>query len=59
MKHILQSKIDYKSVYRRAHLHWSTAIQSLTQTDKFLHAPLLEEPHTLPNGETFPNWSRI
>ena len=28
---ILATKIDYKSAYRRGHLHWSTALQTCTQ----------------------------
>jgi len=31
---ILMQKTDYKSAYRRAHLHWETAIQTLTRVDE-------------------------
>ena len=48
-KRILQSKIDYKSAYRRAHLNWATAIQSMTQTGEFLHIPLLATFGGAPN----------
>jgi len=30
-RRILATKIDYKSAYRRCHLHWKTAIQTCTQ----------------------------
>ena len=39
-KRILISKIDYKSAYRRAHLNWKSAIQSITQVDEFLQISL-------------------
>jgi len=32
-KVIFMQKTDYKSAYRRAHLHWTTAIQTLTRVD--------------------------
>ena len=55
-KRILQSKIDYKSAYRRAHLHWATAIQSLTQTGEFIHIPLRATFGGAPNPA---EWSNI
>ena len=39
-KRILIQKIDYKSAYRRAHLNWQTAIQSMTQHKQFLYIAL-------------------
>ena len=39
-KRILMQKIDYKSAYRRAHLNWITAIQSMTQYNQFLYIAL-------------------
>ena len=39
-KKIFQSKIDYKSAYRRAHLNWETAIQSITQVEEYIHISL-------------------
>lgn len=55
-KQILQSKIDYKSAYRRAHLNWVTSIQSLTQTDKFIHISLRATFGGAPNS---PEWGNI
>ena len=37
---VFLSKIYWKSVYRRAHVHWSTAIQSMSQDGSFLHIAL-------------------
>ena len=39
-KRIFISKIDYKSAYRRAHLWWQTAIQSMSQDGTYLHIAL-------------------
>ena len=33
-KQIFMQKIDYKSAYRRAHLNWTTAIQSMIQYEQ-------------------------
>ena len=39
-RRIFLSKIDWKSAYRRAHLHWATAIQSMSQDGNYLHIAL-------------------
>ena len=48
-KRILISKIDYKSAYRRAHLNWRSAIQSITQHDEFLQISLRATFRGTPN----------
>ena len=37
-KRIFISKVDYKSAYRKSHLNWETAIQSMTQLNGYLIA---------------------
>ena len=37
-KRIFMSKVDYKSAYRKSHLNWETAIQSMTQLNGYLIA---------------------
>ena len=48
-KRIFMQKIDYKSAYRRAHLNWQTAIQSMIQYDNYLYIALRATFRGAPN----------